>query len=147
MLHIKTASKLSSSLTAFLFCRHIKAQNWPKPQISRSNQVGCSTVDSNPLRNWTFLQSRMKEENSMSTMSVSVKRKTHIKALTMPSTQRDDYNLLSPQQQIVLVWLHTGYDRLNRILQLSFSQIDAQICQSTFIPTLCNKETPCCVIV
>ena len=52
------------------------------------------------------------EENSMSTMSASVKRRL-IRALTKPKLQRDDYHLLSRKQQVILVRLRTGHNRLN----------------------------------
>ena len=39
-------------------------------------------------------------------------KKTLIRALTMPRSQRDDYHLLSRKQQIVLVRLRTGHNRL-----------------------------------
>ena len=40
-------------------------------------------------------------------------KKTLIRALTMPRSQRDDYHLLSREQQVVLVRLRTGHNRLN----------------------------------
>ena len=40
-------------------------------------------------------------------------KKTLIRALTMPRSQRDDYHLLSRKQQVVLVRLRTGHNRLN----------------------------------
>ena len=40
-------------------------------------------------------------------------QKTLIRALTMPRSQRDDYHLLSQGQQVVLVRLRTGHNRLN----------------------------------
>ena len=68
-------------------------------------------------------QRRVPEENSISTMSASVKRrlssehlhekKTLIRALTKPKLQRDDYHLLSRKQQVILVRLRTGHNRLN----------------------------------
>ena len=48
----------------------------------------------------------------MPTMSASVKRRL-IRALTMPRSQRDDYHLLSREQQVVLMRLRTGHNRLN----------------------------------
>ena len=64
------------------------------------------------MRKWTSLQRRVPEENSMPTMSASVKRRL-IRALTMPRSQRDDYHLLSRKQQVILVRLRTGHNRLN----------------------------------
>ena len=40
-------------------------------------------------------------------------KKTLIRALTMPRSQRDDYHLLSRKQQVMLVRLRTGHNRLN----------------------------------
>ena len=40
-------------------------------------------------------------------------KKTLIRVLIMPRSQRDDYHLLSWNQQVVLVRLHTGHNRLN----------------------------------
>ena len=51
-------------------------------------------------------------ENSMPAMSASVKRRL-IRALTMTKLQRDDYHLLSRKQQVILVRLRTGHNRLN----------------------------------
>ena len=39
-------------------------------------------------------------------------KKTLIRALTMPRSQRDDYHLLSRKQQVVLVRLRIGHNRL-----------------------------------
>ena len=41
------------------------------------------------------------------------KKKTLIRVLTMPRSQRDDYHLLSRKQQVVLVRLRTVQNRLN----------------------------------
>ena len=40
-------------------------------------------------------------------------KKTLIRALKMPKSQRDDYHLLSRKQQVILVRLRTGHNRLN----------------------------------
>ena len=75
-------------------------------------------MDSSPLWNYqemskrTSWQRRVPEENSRPTMSASVKRKL-IRALTMPRLQRDDNHLLSWKQQVVLVRLCTGHNRMN----------------------------------
>ena len=70
------------------------------------------TVEYQEMRKRASLQRRVPEENSMTTMSASVKRRL-TRALTMPRSQRDDYQLLSREQQVVLVRLHTGHNRLN----------------------------------
>ena len=41
------------------------------------------------------------------------KKKTLIRELTMPRSQRDDYHLLSWKQQVILVRLRPGHNRLN----------------------------------
>ena len=41
------------------------------------------------------------------------KKKTPIRALTMPRSQRDDYHLLSRKQRVILVRLRAGHYRLN----------------------------------
>ena len=40
-------------------------------------------------------------------------KKTLIRVLTMPRSRRDDYHLLYREQQVVLVRLRTGHNRLN----------------------------------
>ena len=40
-------------------------------------------------------------------------KKTLIRALTMPRSQRDDHHPLSRKQQVILVKLSTGHNRLN----------------------------------
>ena len=51
-------------------------------------------------------------EQHVNNVSFSEK-KTLIRALTKPKLQRDDYHLLSRKQQVILVRLHTGHNRLN----------------------------------
>ena len=51
-------------------------------------------------------------EQHANTVSFSEK-KTLIRALSMPKLQRDDYHLLSWKQQVILVGLRTGHNRLN----------------------------------
>ena len=58
----------------------------------------------------SILAKKVPEEHSMAT--ASVKRRL-IRALTMPRPQRDDYHMLSREQQVVLVRLRTGHNRLN----------------------------------
>ena len=55
-----------------------------------------------------------REEQHANNVSFS-KKKTLIRALTMPRSQRDDYHLLSRKQQVILVRLRTGHNRLNII--------------------------------
>ena len=70
------------------------------------------TVEYQEMSKRTSLQRRVPEENSMATISASVKRRL-IRVLTIPRSQRDDYHLLSRKQQVVLVRLCTGHNRLN----------------------------------
>ena len=51
-------------------------------------------------------------EQHVNNVSFSEK-KTLIRALTKPKLHRDDYHLLSRKQQVILVRLHTGHNRLN----------------------------------
>ena len=51
-------------------------------------------------------------EQHVNNVSFSEK-KTLIRALTKPKLQRDDYHLLSRKQQVILVRLRTGHNRLN----------------------------------
>ena len=51
-------------------------------------------------------------EQHVNNVSFSEK-KTLIRALTKPKLQRDDYHLLSWKQQVILVRLCTGHNRLN----------------------------------
>ena len=51
-------------------------------------------------------------EQHVNNVSYSEK-KTLIRALTKPKLQRDDYHLLSRKQQVILVRLRTGHNRLN----------------------------------
>ena len=48
----------------------------------------------------------------MATMSASVKRRL-IRSLMMPKSHRGDYHLLSREQQVVLVRLFIGLNRMN----------------------------------
>ena len=75
----------------------------------------------------TSLQRRVPEENSMSTMSASVKRRL-IRVLTMPRSQRDDYHLLSQEQQVVLVRLRTGHNRLNSYMDSKLKLASSPTC-------------------
>ena len=45
--------------------------------------------------------------------NVSFSEKTFTRALTMPRSRRDDYHLLSREQQFAVVRLRTGHTRLN----------------------------------
>ena len=58
----------------------------------------------------TSLQRRVPEHGNNVSFS---EKKTLIRALTMPKSQRDDYHLLSREQKVVLVRLRTGHNRLD----------------------------------
>ena len=116
-----TANKLYSSLTPSPSCKHTKttsSQTWPKPysKLQLPGGLFCGgfqpTVEYQEMSKRTSQQRRVPEENSMPTMSASMKRRL-IRALTMPKSQWDDYHLLSRKQQVVLVRLRTGHSRLN----------------------------------
>ena len=108
----------------------------PYNKLQLSGGLFCSgfqpTVKYQKMSKRTALQWRVPEENSMPTMSVSVKRKL-IRALTMPRSQRDDYHLLSREQQVVLVRLCTGHNRLN-----SHMHAKLKLASSTNCP--CGQE-------
>ena len=53
----------------------------------------------------------------------SSEKKTLIRVLAMPRSQRDDYHPLSWEQQVVLMRLRTRYNRMHRTLKLVFSPI------------------------
>ena len=55
---------------------------------------------------------RARGEQHVNNVSFSEK-KILIRALTKPKLQRDDYHLLSRKQQVILVRLRTGHNRLN----------------------------------
>ena len=52
-------------------------------------------------------------EQHASNVSFSEKKTLLIRALTMPRSQNDDYHLLSRKQQVNIVRLRTGHNRLN----------------------------------
>ena len=70
------------------------------------------TVEYQEMSKRTSLQRRVPEpEQHANDVSFS-ENKTVIRELTMPRSQRDNYHLLSPKQQAVLVRLRTGHGRL-----------------------------------
>ena len=115
------ANRLSSALMSSPSSRHIKttsSQTWPKTYNRLQLPGGLfysgfqPTVEYQEMSKRTYWQRRVPEENSMATMSASAKRRL-TRALTIPRSQRDDYHLLSQEQQVVLVRLRTGHNRLN----------------------------------
>ena len=55
-------------------------------------------------------------------------KKTLIRVLTMPRSQRDDYHLLSRKQQVVLVRLRTGQNRLNSLMHGKLKLVPSPTC-------------------
>ena len=55
-------------------------------------------------------------------------KKTLIRVLTMPRSQRDDYHLMSREQQVVLVRLRTGHNRLNRHIHCKLKLAPSPTC-------------------
>ena len=110
-----------SSLTPSPSRQHIKttsSKTWPKPynKLQLPGRLFYSgfqpTVEYQEMSKWTSLHRRV-PENSMPTISASVKRRLSLTALTMPRSQRDDYHPLSRKQQVILVRLRHGHNRLN----------------------------------
>ena len=66
-------------------------------------------------------------EQHASNVSVSEK-KTLIRVLTMPRSQRDDYHLLSLKQQVVLVRLRTRHNRLNNHMHGKLKLVPSPTC-------------------
>ena len=58
----------------------------------------------------------------------SSKEKSIIRALLMPRTHRDDYHLLSRDQQVVLGRLHTGHNRLNDHMYRELNLVPSSSC-------------------
>ena len=57
-------------------------------------------------------------------------KKTVIRALTMPKSQRDDYHLLLREQQVVLVRFRTGHNRLNSHMHRKLNLTSSPACTS-----------------
>ena len=57
-------------------------------------------------------------------------KKTVIRALTMPRSQRDDYHLLSQEQQVVLVRLPTRHSKLNSHMNRKLKLASSPACLS-----------------
>ena len=85
------------------------------PTASCSCQEGCSAaqcgISGNEQADILAKESARGEQHA-NNVSFSEK-KTLIRALTMPKLQGDDYHLLSRKQQVILVRLRTGHNRLN----------------------------------
>ena len=66
-------------------------------------------------------------EQHVNNVSFSEK-KTLIRALTKPKLQRDDYHLLSQKQQVILVRLRTGHNRLNSHMHCKLKLVPSPTC-------------------
>ena len=77
--------------------------NWPTDGTYTANIRG---------RYWSCSHYGARGEQHANNVSFSEK-KTLIRALTMPRSQRDDYHLLSRKQQVIVMRLRTGHNRLN----------------------------------
>ena len=118
-----TASRLYSSLTPSPSCRHIKttsSQTWPKPYSKLQLPEGlflqwipahCG-ISGNEQTDILAKEGARGEQHAKKNVCFSEK-KTLIRALTMPRSQRYDYHLLSWKQQVILVRLRTRHNRLN----------------------------------
>ena len=127
-------SRLFSSLTPSPSCRHIKttsSQTWPKPYSKLQPPGGLfyngflPTMDYQEMSERTSLQRRVRKENSLKTKSTSGGGGgggTLIRAPMMPWSQRDYYHLLSREQQVILVRLCTGHNRLNSHMHSKLKQ-------------------------
>ena len=69
---------------------------------------------------------KMSQPNNSITYS---EKKSIIKALTTPTILKDDYHLLSREQQTVLVRLHTGHNRLNNDMYRKLKLVPFPTCQ------------------
>ena len=111
-----TASGLSSSLTAI---QNHKLLNLTKAlqQVAPTRRAVLQWIPahcgiSGNEQADIFGKEGARGEQRSNNVSFS-KKKTPIRGLTMPRSQRDDYHLLSREQQVVLVRLRTGHNRLN----------------------------------
>ena len=116
-----TASRLFSSLTPSPSCRHIKttsSQVCPKPYSKRQLPGGLFYSGSQPTVEYQEMSKRTswQKEGARGEQhgnNASFSEKTFIRVLTMPRSQRNDYHLLSREQQVVLVRLRNEHIRLN----------------------------------
>ena len=96
-------------------------------------------MDSSPLWNIKKLTSGQVEgakgEQHNNNVSFSEKKdySTQIRALTVPKSQRDDYHLLSLEQQVVLVRLGARHNRLNCHMHCKLKLASSPTC-------LCGQE-------
>ena len=84
---------------------------YPVRGRQRGIQLVCSLTVGNEQAD-ILAKEGARGEQHVNNVSFSEK-KTLIRALTKPKLQRDDYHLLSRKQQVILVRLRTGHNRLN----------------------------------
>ena len=113
-----TASRLSSSLTPSQFYQSHKLPNLTKAlqQVAATRRAVLQWIPahcgiSGNEQAGILTKEGATGEQHVNNVSFSEK-KTLIRALTMPRSQRDDYHLLSRKQQVILVRLRTGHNRL-----------------------------------
>ena len=89
------------------------------PTASCSHQEGCSAVDSSPLwniRKWASghpCKGGCQRRTACKQCQLQRKADSHQRAHNVKIT-KGDYHLLSRKQQVILVRLRTGHNRLNR---------------------------------
>ena len=86
------------------------SQTWPKPYNKLQLPVHCG-ISGNEQED-ILAKEGVRGEQHGRNVSFSEK-KILVRALTMPWSQRDDYHLLSREQQVVLVRFRAGHIRLN----------------------------------
>ena len=90
---------------------------WPLQQVAASRRAVLKCIPAhcgisgNEQEN-ILAKEDARGEHLANNVSFSEK-KTLVRVLTMPRSQRDDYHLLSRKQQVVLVRLRAGHNRLN----------------------------------
>ena len=132
-----TAKGLSSSLTPSPSCRHIKttsSQTWPKPysKVAATRRAVLQWIPahcgiSENEQADIFAKEGARGEQHGNTVSFSEK-KTRTRSLTMPRSQRDDYHLLSEEQQFILVRLRTEHTRLNSHVHGKLKLVSSPTC-------------------
>ena len=115
----KQTAFLSDALSVLQAYQNHKLPNLAKElqQVAATRRAGLQWIPANcgisgNEQEDILVKEGARGEQHANNVSFSEK-KTLIRALTMPRSQRDDYHLLSGKQQVVLVRLRTGHTRLN----------------------------------